>query len=177
VETIEIDASRIEASDRERNQRRPGKDRHDSAITPANYTLELIGEGEVRNHPCYVLRASPKRADKYLFEGNVCIDKQDFAWRGLKATGRSKEAVLRIHFAWALAALGCCRRGAPPGSHRLPIGLQFRLPEDFGAAGPQLSATADQFAGDAASTSRPIFYRALGNRCPCERLLSPRALF
>jgi len=56
-----------------------GKDRHDSAITPANYTLELIGEDEVRSHPCYVLRASPKRADKYLFEGKVWIDKQDFA--------------------------------------------------------------------------------------------------
>ena len=56
-----------------------GKDRHDSAITPANYTLELIGEDEVRTHSCYVLRASPKRADKYLFEGRVWIDKQDFA--------------------------------------------------------------------------------------------------
>jgi hypothetical protein len=56
-----------------------GKDRHDSAITPANYTLELIGEEDVRAHPCYVLRALPKRADKYLFEGKVWIDKQDFA--------------------------------------------------------------------------------------------------
>jgi hypothetical protein len=56
-----------------------GKDRHDSAITPANYALELIGEEEVRTHPCYVLRVSPKRADKYLFEGKVWIDKQDFA--------------------------------------------------------------------------------------------------
>jgi hypothetical protein len=56
-----------------------GKDRHDSAITAANYSLELIGEGEVRTHPCYVLRASPKRADRYLFEGKVWIDKQDFA--------------------------------------------------------------------------------------------------
>jgi hypothetical protein len=56
-----------------------GKDRHDSGITPANYTLELIGEDQVRTHSCYVLRASPKRADKYLFEGKVWIDKQDFA--------------------------------------------------------------------------------------------------
>ena len=56
-----------------------GKDHHDSAITPGNYTLQLIGEDEVRTHPCYVLRASPKRADKYLFEGKVWIDKQDFA--------------------------------------------------------------------------------------------------
>jgi len=56
-----------------------GKDRHDSAIAPANYTLESIGEDTVRAHPCYVLRASPKRADKYLFEGKVWVDKQDFA--------------------------------------------------------------------------------------------------
>ncbi len=56
-----------------------GKDRHDSAIAPANYRLEPIGEEDVRNHPCYVLRAFPKRVDKYLFVGKVWIDKQDFA--------------------------------------------------------------------------------------------------
>ncbi len=56
-----------------------GKDRHDSAITPANYNLELIGPGDVRSHHCFVLRATPKRADKYLFEGKVWVDAQDFA--------------------------------------------------------------------------------------------------
>jgi len=56
-----------------------GKDRHDSAISPANYDLEFIGEQDVRGHRCYVLRAIPKRADKYLFEGQLWIDMQDFA--------------------------------------------------------------------------------------------------
>ncbi len=56
-----------------------GKDRHDSAITPANYTLELIGEETVGAYRCYVLRAIPKRVDKYLFEGKVWVDQQDFA--------------------------------------------------------------------------------------------------
>ena len=56
-----------------------GNDRQDSAITPANYTLELIGEDEPRTHPCYVLCASPKRVDKYLYVGKGWIDKQDFA--------------------------------------------------------------------------------------------------
>ena len=56
-----------------------GKDRHDSAISPANYDLEFLGEQDVRGHPCYVLRAIPKRVDKYLFEGQVWIDMQDFA--------------------------------------------------------------------------------------------------
>jgi hypothetical protein len=56
-----------------------GKDRHDSAITPANYTLELIGEETAGAYRCYVLRAIPKRVDKYLFEGKVWVDQQDFA--------------------------------------------------------------------------------------------------
>jgi hypothetical protein len=56
-----------------------GKDRHDSAITPANYRLELIGEETVGPYRCYVLRATPKRVDKYLFEGKVWVDEEDFA--------------------------------------------------------------------------------------------------
>ena len=56
-----------------------GKDHHDSAITPANYTLELIGEEDVGAYHCYVLHAAPKRPDKYLFAGKVWIDAQDYA--------------------------------------------------------------------------------------------------
>lgn len=56
-----------------------GKDLHDSAITPANYTFQLLGQEDLRNHHCFVVQAIPKREDKYLFEGKVWIDSQDFA--------------------------------------------------------------------------------------------------
>jgi hypothetical protein len=56
-----------------------GKERHDSAISPANYVLELIGEEQIGESRCYVLRATPRRADKYLFAGKVWIDAEDFA--------------------------------------------------------------------------------------------------
>jgi hypothetical protein len=56
-----------------------GKDRRDSAISSANYQFEWSGEEDVRGYRCYVLRATPKRVDKYLFEGKVWIDSQDFA--------------------------------------------------------------------------------------------------
>lgn len=56
-----------------------GQDRYDSAITPANYRLELIGEEEVRTYHCYILRVIPRRMDKYLFEGRLWVDDQDFA--------------------------------------------------------------------------------------------------
>jgi hypothetical protein len=55
------------------------KQHRDSAITPANYTLELLGQQQVGPYHCFVARATPKRPDKYLFEGKVWIDAQDFA--------------------------------------------------------------------------------------------------
>jgi hypothetical protein len=64
-------ASEIEAAS--------GKQHHDSAITPENYTLELLGEQQVGPYRCILARATPKRTDKYLFEGKVWIDTEDFA--------------------------------------------------------------------------------------------------
>jgi hypothetical protein len=64
-------ASEIEATS--------AKKHHDSAITPANYSLEPLGEQQVGAYRCIVVRASPKRPDKFLFEGKVWIDAQDFA--------------------------------------------------------------------------------------------------
>jgi hypothetical protein len=56
-----------------------GKEHHDSAIAPANYTLEPLGEQQVGPYHCFVVRAIPKRRDKYLFEGKVWIDVDDYA--------------------------------------------------------------------------------------------------
>jgi len=67
-------ASEIEAAS--------GKQHHDSSITPANYTFELLGEQQVGPYHCFVVRATPKRRDKYLFEGKLWIDTQDFAASG-----------------------------------------------------------------------------------------------
>ena len=64
-------ASEIEAAS--------GKRHHDSSITPTNYTFELLGEQQVGPYRCFVVRAMPKRPDKYLFEGNVWIDTGDYA--------------------------------------------------------------------------------------------------
>jgi outer membrane lipoprotein-sorting protein len=56
-----------------------GKQHHDSAISPANYTLHLLGEQWVGKYHCFVAEAIPKRPDKYLFEGKVWIDTEDYA--------------------------------------------------------------------------------------------------
>jgi outer membrane lipoprotein-sorting protein len=56
-----------------------GKQHHDSAISPANYTLDLLGEQQVGAYTCFVVRAIPRRRDKYLFEGKIWIDVEDYA--------------------------------------------------------------------------------------------------
>ena len=56
-----------------------GKEHHDSSITPANYTIDLVGEQQVGPYRCFVAQAIPKRRDKYLFEGKLWIDVQDYA--------------------------------------------------------------------------------------------------
>jgi hypothetical protein len=56
-----------------------GREHHDSAITTANYTFTLAQEEEVGPYHCFALEATPRRKDKYLFEGKIWIDAQDFA--------------------------------------------------------------------------------------------------
>jgi len=56
-----------------------GKEHHDSSIAPANYAFEMLGEEEIGDRRCFVVRAIPKREDKYLFEGTIWIDMQDYA--------------------------------------------------------------------------------------------------
>jgi hypothetical protein len=56
-----------------------GKEHHDSAISADNYSLNLLGEQQVGPYRCFVANVVPKRKDKYLFEGKLWIDVQDYS--------------------------------------------------------------------------------------------------
>jgi hypothetical protein len=56
-----------------------GRSRHDSSITPANYSFQFLSHEDSDNCHCFVVQATPRHEDKYLFEGTVWIDDQDFA--------------------------------------------------------------------------------------------------
>ena len=56
-----------------------GQDRRESSISPANYTFRLLGEEDLGHHRCFVVEALPQRRDKYLFEGKIWIESQEFA--------------------------------------------------------------------------------------------------
>jgi outer membrane lipoprotein-sorting protein len=56
-----------------------GKSHRDSTINTANYTFALLGEQDLGGNHCFVVQATPTRSDKYLFDGKVWIDAQDYA--------------------------------------------------------------------------------------------------
>lgn len=56
-----------------------GKEHHDSAISADNYSLDLLGEQQVGPYRCFVADVRPKRKDKYLFEGKLWIDVDDYS--------------------------------------------------------------------------------------------------
>jgi hypothetical protein len=56
-----------------------GREHHDSAITTSNYSFGPAGQEDVGPYHCFVFQAIPKRKDKYLFEGRIWVDAQDFA--------------------------------------------------------------------------------------------------
>jgi len=56
-----------------------GREHRDSSISADNYSLNLLGEQQVGSYRCFVAEAVPKRKDKYLFEGKLWIDANDYS--------------------------------------------------------------------------------------------------
>lgn len=56
-----------------------GQAHRDSSMTPANYEFNLLGEQNVGPYHCLVAEVTPRRKDKYLFEGRVWINAEDYA--------------------------------------------------------------------------------------------------
>lgn len=74
--------------------------KRDSSITPANYNVELQGECDLEGRHCYLLHATPRRRDKYLFEGTIWIDTQDLAVAQIAGQPAKNPSfwVKKIHF-------------------------------------------------------------------------------
>lgn len=56
-----------------------GRSHRDSSITPVNYEFQFLREEDGDGRHYFVVQAIPRRKDKYLFEGTIWIDSQDFA--------------------------------------------------------------------------------------------------
>lgn len=50
-----------------------------TSLTPENYRFQMLGKDSLDARPTYVIQVVPKREDKYLFEGRIWVDAEDFA--------------------------------------------------------------------------------------------------
>lgn len=50
-----------------------------SRITPQNYSFTMLGHDTVNDRPAYVIAISPKTQNKYLVEGKIWVDLEDYA--------------------------------------------------------------------------------------------------
>jgi hypothetical protein len=53
--------------------------REKTTISPENYSFQLVGTDSLGSRSVYIIEVLPKREDKYLFEGRIWVDAQDFA--------------------------------------------------------------------------------------------------
>ena len=53
--------------------------RANSRLIPENYDFAFIGSEIVAGRTAYVLEVRPKRSEKYLFEGRIWVDAEDYA--------------------------------------------------------------------------------------------------
>jgi hypothetical protein len=53
--------------------------RERTVINHENYSFQLIGDDTLESRPVYIVEVLPKREDKYLFEGRIWVDAEDFA--------------------------------------------------------------------------------------------------
>lgn len=53
--------------------------RRETALTPENYQFELTGLGDLDGRKAYVLAVKPHKPSKFLYEGRIWVDAEDFA--------------------------------------------------------------------------------------------------
>jgi hypothetical protein len=61
------------------SETRAKKDKQQVDIIPVNYDFALVGSEDCEGRPCYRMRISPKRRDKYSLDGEVWIDAEDYS--------------------------------------------------------------------------------------------------
>jgi hypothetical protein len=54
-------------------------DKSSIAVTPANYSFQLVGTEVLDGRPSYVLHVDPLRPGKFLYRGRIWVDAADFA--------------------------------------------------------------------------------------------------
>jgi outer membrane lipoprotein-sorting protein len=53
--------------------------RNSTRLTPANYDFQIVGQETLETGPAYVLEVSPRTLNKYLINGKIWVDANDYS--------------------------------------------------------------------------------------------------
>lgn len=53
--------------------------RNSTRLTPANYDFQIVGQETLETGPAYILEVSPKTPNKYLINGKIWVDGNDYS--------------------------------------------------------------------------------------------------
>ena len=53
--------------------------RNSTRLTPANYDFRIVGQETLETGPAYVLEVSPRTPNKYLINGKIWVDANDYS--------------------------------------------------------------------------------------------------
>jgi hypothetical protein len=61
------------------------ENQRETALTEENYTFTLLGSRPTRYGGCYRLAVEPRRENKFLYRGEICVNAEDFAVESIDA--------------------------------------------------------------------------------------------
>jgi hypothetical protein len=68
-----------------------------SAITPDNYNFELLARENCEGRPCYRLKMTSKRKDKYNIDGEIWLDAEDGAIERMHGAPAKRPSLWTLH--------------------------------------------------------------------------------
>jgi hypothetical protein len=60
------------------SEQEASRDRGSTALTPANYKFQMVGNETIAGRPAYILNVEPLSNGKFLYRGKIWVDAADF---------------------------------------------------------------------------------------------------
>jgi outer membrane lipoprotein-sorting protein len=82
--------------------------RNNTRLTPANYDFQIVGQETLKTGPAYVLEVSPRTPNKYLIDGKIWVDANDYSIVRIEGQPASNPSfwVRNVHFVHTYQKVG-----------------------------------------------------------------------
>lgn len=79
------------------SERQASKQKEAIALSPANYSFRLVGNGVVNGRPVYILDVKPLKPEKFLYRGTIWVDAASFGVVKIEAAPAKNPSIWISH--------------------------------------------------------------------------------